>query len=108
MNARHRDEAEVVISASLVPFELHESKDVLSEGFQAFAATKRRQVDDEAALYYFAARIFDQMDGSRCRSSRRNEIVDQHHALAWSNCVNVHLDAVRPVFELVIPPHGAP
>src|SRR5690242_21597372 len=80
----------------------------MPERLQSFAPTEIGKVDYEATLNYVPARIFDQPDGSRCRSSGRDEIVDHQHALAGTDCVHVHLDAVSPVFQLVIPANRGP
>jgi hypothetical protein len=42
-----------------IPLKFNQSKDAVSESLQALAPAQLRQVDDEAALYDFAARVLE-------------------------------------------------
>lgn len=84
-----------------VPFERHEREQRQPRLAQPLRTVQIGQVDDRRAFDDRRAEALEQASAGHHRAAGRDQVVDQHDAVARLHRVGVHLDRRRAVFELV-------
>lgn len=84
-----------------MPVEGYQRHDLFAHGFELRRAAKLGKIDDEGAEDDVRPGALKEADRRPRRAARRNQIIDEKHAVALAHGVDMDLDLVDPVFEFI-------
>src|SRR6266404_4943598 len=90
--------------ATSVPLELAQAEYFQATSFQPLAAAVIRQIDHEAAFHHDSAHLLDQLRSRFGSAAGGDQVVQQQHAVARADRIDVDFDPIATVFELVVVP----